>query len=758
MTKHPLYLQIEEQLFYKVKLILIIIFVVFSFVASSELMAKELIIASGTEGNGYHTLALSIKKICEDSNSNLKINVKKTHGSAENLELIRESKADLAIVQNDTAFYAENGLLFNGKPIENIRGVISFYQEPIFIVTRVNNINNINQLVNLKINVGQNNSGLQESAKVLLNSSGLWESMSKYYKSPEESIKLLFDEKIQAVFLNSISDDIRSKLDAKELFIVPISSFYIKDLNNTFPFFSPYEYKLDELDVITTISVTSILVARDDLDSKVTHEIVKLLDKEYKRLTFPSDSLISEDHFGMMPLEKWHHGVVTYLGSRANKKGKKLDAYLVYMLLSLLILIIFLIILALAILHYADFLHRFHSSHKLIRFLRNIYLKIVQYKYISLIVAMGLLYLTCILLIRYFEHKWALQNNTFSSFDAQTFPKLFSWLFVFSSSGFDDNLFPKSDQGKLVVSLVPLLGMGGAFAFVGLITFDRVKKYFLEVNGMTIQKVKDHIILCGWNDKAHFIVKNLLHENLDNRKQIVILTEFNHEEGIKKYNLDPMFVYYVKGQGTNRDDLKRANIAEASLVIAISDNSDTDPDARTILKILTAKKYCSELVNCGKRSNDIFTVAELFNPQNISIAEDAGADQIVSLSDMESKIFTQAVRNPGVAVFINEIMTYNDQNDIYSFIIEEGSTLIGKTYDELLIKLRKYNILLMSINIKNRKSNEEISRILEKNKLDSHVITNPLTKAACEYQLHTGDLVIVLAQYEKVVLQALKKL
>ena len=200
--------------------------------------------------------------------------------------------------------------------------------------------------------------------------------------------------------------------------------------------------------------------------------------------------------------------------------------------------------------------------------------------------------------------------------------------------------------------------MGGAFTFIGLITFDHVKKYFLGVNGMTIQKVRDHVILCGWNNKAHFIVENLLHENLDNRKQIVLLTEFGHEEGIAKYNLDPMYVYYVKVHGTNRNDLKRANIAEASLVIAISDYSDTDPDARTILKILTAKKYCLELINCGVRVSDIFTVAELFNPQNISIAEDAGADQIVSLSDMESKIFTQAVRNPGVAVFINEIMTY----------------------------------------------------------------------------------------------------
>ena len=64
----------------------------------------------------------------------------------------------------------------------------------------------------------------------------------------------------------------------------------------------------------------------------------------------------------------------------------------------------------------------------------------------------------------------------------------------------------------------------------------------------------------------------------------------------------------------------------------------------------------------------------------------------------------------------------------------------------------------MSINIKNRKNKQEISSILEENKLSSHVITNPLTKEACEYQLHCGDLVIVLAQYEKVVIQALKKL
>ena len=277
---------------------------------------------------------------------------------------------------------------------------------------------------------------------------------------------------------------------------------------------------------------------------------------------------------------------------------------------------------------------------------------------------------------------------------------------------------------------------------------------------MGVKRVKDHIILCGWNDNAHFIINNLLHKNIIHKKQVVILADMQYEEPIKKYAFDPMYVFYVKGEATVREDLLRANITEADIAIVISDNKLPEADAKNILKVLTIEKYCTELEETGKRvgRSNIHTIAEIANPQNISIAEDAGVDQIISLGNIESKIFTQAVQNPGVAKFINEIVTYNEQNDIYSFAISSSSQLYNKTYDEILFILRKYKILLLSINVENKKSKAQTEEIMKKFNLKNPVITNPFNDSSSKYRTHENDLIIVLAQYEKIVVDALKKL
>ena len=739
------------------------IFLLCIFLFSSLLANDTLLLGSGSKGKGYYALAHSIQKVLKENNCTTEIRVKETSGSADNLMRLQNGEIDMAIVQNDTAFFAENGMfLFHDKPVENIETVISFYKEPIFIITNQKNINNIYQLSNQRINIGLRRSGLQASAKVLLKSTRVWESINPYYRDADKSIQLLLYNTVQAIFLNYIDENIRKKIEKKELFIVPISERLIKKLNKTFSYFSAYEYQVDNFEKITTLSVTSILVADKEVDPKTIYTIAQILNEYYALLVFPVGFEKLDKHFIANPLKQWHSGVLDYFQKNHMNltDSDEIDIYVLYMILAVLIMIVLLTTISLFLLYHADVFHRFSGSHMIIDMLQRLYLSISRHKYLFLGVVLVMAYLMCVLLIKYFEHKWAISNNILSTFDELSLYKNLSWLFVFGSSGYNGNLFPSSEEGKLVVSLVPLLGIGGIFAFVGLITFDQFKKYFLEVNGMGVRRVKDHIILCGWNDNAHFIVENLLHKNISSKRQIVILADMAYEEPIGKYKFDPMYVSYIKGQAISRDDLMRANIIEADIAIVISDSNMSDPDARTILKILTVERFCLELEEDGKRTGraNIHTIAEIADPQNIRIAEDAGVDQIISLGNIESKIFTQAVQNPGVAKFINEIMTYNEQNDIYSFPITEESQLFGKTYDEILYMLRKFNILLLSINVENRKIKKEVEEVMQKYQLENPVITNPFREGERQYPTHEGDLIIVLAQYEESVTKALKSL
>jgi len=173
---------------------------------------------------------------------------------------------------------------------------------------------------------------------------------------------------------------------------------------------------------------------------------------------------------------------------------------------------------------------------------------------------------------------------------------------------------------------------------------------------------------------------------------------------------------------------------------------------------LTIEKYSKELLEKKLRKNDIYTIVEIKNKQNEQLAYDADADQVVTLGGIESKIFTQCVLNPGVISFMHEIMTLNDQNDIYSIEVDKTNPFINKTFDEILLILRKYKILLLAINVGYKKSREEETQIIKKYNLDDSVITNPFKDSECNYKVNIGDLLIVLAQYETKIDEAINKI
>jgi len=640
--------------------------------------------------------------------------------------------------------------------------MFTFYQEPVFLITSLKNINNLQQMQNQRIDIGTRQSGLAASAKLLLKSAQILETVNTHYRDTSISVKLLENNKIQSVFLNYINPKIRKKIENKELFVVPISEQLIDELHKTFPYFSVYHYKIDKYMEVETLAVTSILVVNKNVDDILVNQIIRILDKSYYQLEFPKGYKKSNQHFCANPLKKWHPGVAKFLKKNHIQTNDidQFNIHLLYVILAISLISLLSVVFFLFILYHADIFHRFGGSHTIINILHNIYRYIFKHKYIVLLISIFLGYVIFVLLIKYFEHNWAIFNNEPNPFDNFSFLQCLSWLFVFGNSGYNGDIFPSSEEGRLIISLVPLLGMGGTLLFIGLLTFDQIKKYIWEANGMNTKRLKNHIVLCGWSDNAHFIIKNLLHKNIKNKRQIVILADSKYQEEISTFQFDPMYISYIKGVATSREDLSRSNIAEAEIAIVTSNSQTPDPDARAILKVLTIEKFCIELENEGKRTSreSIHTIAEIADPQNISIAEDAGANQIISLGNIGSKIFTQAIQNPGVSKFLNEILTYNDQNDIYSLTISKNSTLLGKTYDEILHNLREYNILLLSINIENRKRKKDVANIVKQYGLLNPVITNPFREEEKMYTTHEGDLIIVLAQYEENVIKAMESL
>ena len=129
--------------------------------------------------------------------------------------------------------------------------------------------------------------------------------------------------------------------------------------------------------------------------------------------------------------------------------------------------------------------------------------------------------------------------------------------------------------------------------------------------------------------------------------------------------------------------------------------------------------------------------------QHQSIALDAGANQILSFSTIESNILANMIHTSGINHVVDEVFAFNDTN-IYFNDMRENFVLLGKTYNEALVLLREYNILLLSINIAHHRSAEEIKNIKKKYALTREMITNPITELENNYKIQTGGVLIVL--------------
>jgi len=194
--------------------------------------------------------------------------------------------------------------------------------------------------------------------------------------------------------------------------------------------------------------------------------------------------------------------------------------------------------------------------------------------------------------------------------------------------------------------------------------------------GATLSKVncKGHIIICGWNFKAEEIIRQLQMPDIKENFQIVILTDKIDANPLKSDN-----VFFVKGDTTNEDDLKAANIMEAKIAIILADLSNESrssglSDAKTILTTLTI-----ETIN-----PDVYTCVEVLDPNNIQHLKRANANEIIASSEISGKMLVSAAINHGVTKLISKMLTFGEGSEVY---VMDGGKFAGKTFQNILRSL-----------------------------------------------------------------------
>ena len=138
--------------------------------------SNNLVWDAGGTGGTYYPLSNEIKQIAQ-SGTKYKIQVRSTGATVENIGSLSDGSADFAMMQNDLASYAREGIkldTFKNNAVESLRGVGSLYPEPINIVTPGNSdIQEVADLSGKTVNTGDLGSGIQANSHTILEAIGV---------------------------------------------------------------------------------------------------------------------------------------------------------------------------------------------------------------------------------------------------------------------------------------------------------------------------------------------------------------------------------------------------------------------------------------------------------------------------------------------------------------------------------------------------------------------------------------------------------
>ena len=226
---------------------------------------------------------------------------------------------------------------------------------------------------------------------------------------------------------------------------------------------------------------------------------------------------------------------------------------------------------------------------------------------------------------------------------------------------------PRTFWGRMIVFLLSVFGVavfGVVFAEVlQRLINSKIKTMLGEMMGINTCKYEGHVIICGWNGRGPYLVRELKATD----RQVALIAKERPDD------LDEE-VFFVQGNPSERDTLIRGGIMKAQGAIILGDPNFGADDSHSILTALAIEDL----------SPNVYTVMELHNPDNERYARYARVDDILYSDSLIADITAMCTHNEGISAFIRDVLSAAD--DGYSFASfdvsydYEGRT-IGEMFD-----------------------------------------------------------------------------
>ena len=270
------------------------------------------------------------------------------------------------------------------------------------------------------------------------------------------------------------------------------------------------------------------------------------------------------------------------------------------------------------------------------------------------------------ILIELFESS---QNSAFSTFWDSAW-----WVIVtITTVGYGDKI-PITPLGKIIGVLIMFVGIALLSVVTATISSILVTRKIKEGKGLQEIKLKDHILLCGWNNQGEHILSTFEKEQQIDLPIVMInqLSEEEITEIVDRY--ENLTIKFVRGDFTKENVINRANAKNARSAIILPDTTSgiaKPGDERTILATLTLKTINPKI--------KVYT--HILDRDNISHLRKAKADEVF-VSDMYTGyLLANYVASPGVPQFVQQLFSGVSEYSLKRKPVP--AELIGKPYKQL---------------------------------------------------------------------------
>lgn len=245
----------------------------------------DLKMATGGTTGTYYAFGGLVAQMYSEKVDNVKVTIHSSGASKANIFEIADGEADIAMVQNDVAYYAYNGTdLFAEDGAEKDFSVMAAAYAEVCQVIATGDITSIEDLKGKKVSVGDAGSGTEFNARQILEAYGLtFEDITPYNLSFGDSAEALKDAKIDAFFCvaGAPTTAIVDLCTTKDVNLLEVDDAHAAALMDSYPFYTQYtvpggSYNGIDNDV-KTVAVKATFIVSNQISEEAVYIMTKAL-------------------------------------------------------------------------------------------------------------------------------------------------------------------------------------------------------------------------------------------------------------------------------------------------------------------------------------------------------------------------------------------------------------------------------------------------------------------------------------------------